>query len=223
MIPESIAVLDSVVDDTPTLREFRLPDADADAAAAVKSGQSCLAPVNNADRGNGAISAHLLLNVRSGVHPPVPTTSLPTQASLHFPRPNPNQRSCSTSLSSILILFYLCTTFTTNASNTQPQLTPGISYHTPTRLLSSCKQIQVTQVIAQAIMHKGEIAFPFHRIDLRLVYRTLSRFNVKSTFVLTTDLFVLGIISRDRTNLIVFRLTFPIIVMNEQDFSFDVN
>jgi len=39
--------------------------------------ESCLAPVNNAGRGNGAISAHLLLNVRFAALPPSNSRSPP--------------------------------------------------------------------------------------------------------------------------------------------------
>jgi len=47
--------------------------------------ESCLAPVNNAGRGNGAISAHLLLNVRFAALPPSNSRSPPRHPPPAFP------------------------------------------------------------------------------------------------------------------------------------------
>lgn len=56
-------------------------------ATAAERGQRVASPVNNAGRGNGAISAHLLLNVRFAVLPPrVPPRAYPALAPC-FPLP----------------------------------------------------------------------------------------------------------------------------------------
>jgi len=59
--------------------------------------ESCLAPVNNAGRGNGAISAHLLLNVRFAALPPFPLPPVPAHPRANEP-PRPSPRGSSSAL-----------------------------------------------------------------------------------------------------------------------------
>lgn len=68
-------------------------------ATAAERGQRVASPVNNAGRGNGAISAHLLLNVRFAVLPPRPVPPRAHRApSPRSPLPTPSYSSRATHL-----------------------------------------------------------------------------------------------------------------------------